>query len=75
MRRPKLFGQQQYHVVLMPIGWVGLNWGFGNGPAGPCIGRCMGGCMNACHGRYKESESDSKLLSQSIRSTNMGQDR
>ena len=28
-----------------------------------------------CHGRYEESESGSKLLSQSIRSTNMGQDR
>ena len=30
---------------------------------------------NVCHVQYKESESGSKLLSQSIRSTNMGQDR
>ena len=27
----------------MPTGKVGLKWGFGDGQAGPCMGRCMGG--------------------------------
>ena len=28
---------------------MGLNWGFGDGQAGPCMGRCMGG---AWHGAW-----------------------
>ena len=34
---------QQYHVPLVGLGWVGSNWGFGYGQAGPCMGRCRGG--------------------------------
>ena len=34
-----------------------------------------GDLNNVCHGWYEESESGCKLLGQSIRSTNMGQDR
>ena len=31
-------------MVDMDTGWVGLNWGFGDGQAAPCMGRCMGWC-------------------------------
>ena len=27
----------------MPLGQVGLKWGFGDGQAGLCMVRCMGG--------------------------------
>ena len=36
--------EQQYHVVWMPLGLVGLKWRFGDRQTGPCMGRCMGGC-------------------------------
>ena len=32
------------------MGWVGLNWGFGDGQAGPCMGRCMAWCMVVVYG-------------------------
>ena len=34
---------QQYIVVLMPLGWEGSDWKYGDGQAEPCIVRCMGG--------------------------------
>ena len=33
--------EQQYHVVLLGTGWVGLKWQYGDGQAGPCMGRCI----------------------------------
>ena len=30
----------------MPLGLVGLNLGFGDGQAGPCMGRCMEGVVH-----------------------------
>ena len=38
-----LCSKEQYHVVQMPIGLVGLDWEYGDRQAGPCMGRCMGG--------------------------------
>ena len=32
-------------LYLWWAGLVGLNWGFGDGHAGPCMGRCMGWCL------------------------------
>ena len=32
------------------MGWVGLNWGFGDRQAGPCMGRCMAWCMVVVYG-------------------------
>ena len=34
--------QQQYHVALVSLGWVGLKWEFGDEQAEPCMGWCMG---------------------------------
>ena len=32
---------------------MGLKWGFGDGQAGPCMGRCMGGAwVGAWHGAW-----------------------
>ena len=37
----------------MATSWVGLNWGFGDGQAGPCL--CMGRCMACCMAWLKAS--------------------
>ena len=29
----------------MPLGYVGSDWEYGDGQAGPCMGWCMVGCM------------------------------
>ena len=35
-----MFGEQQYHVVQLGTGWVGLKLDFSDGQAGKCICRC-----------------------------------
>ena len=41
--------KQQYLVDRLSTGSVGLKMEYGDGQAGPCMGRCMGG---AWHGDY-----------------------